>query len=77
MRTHAAYELVFSLDGGPDDVVLLYPTGTRGPGGHPVYSDESGIIQAEISDQCEARMLPTSGHQSFSRPVGFRPLSTS
>jgi hypothetical protein len=63
-----AYELIFSLDEGGEDVVVVRPTGATGPGGHPVYRDDSGIIQAEITDRCEARMLPTSGHQTPRRP---------
>lgn len=74
----ATYELVFSssdsgstdsgsTDGGPGDVVLVHPTGATGPGGSPVYRDESGIIQVEINDNCEARLLSTSAYQRHRR----------
>jgi hypothetical protein len=37
-----------------------------------VYRDDSGIIQAEINDRGEARMLPTSTHQYPVPPVNCR-----
>jgi hypothetical protein len=71
-----SFELVFSTDEGDshDDVVIVHPTGAIGPSGNPVYRDETGIIQVEINDNCEARMLPTSSHQHPRRPVGCRRL---
>ncbi|MEU3496932.1 MULTISPECIES: DUF6296 family protein [Kitasatospora] len=56
------------------DVVVVEATGTRGPGGHPVYADPSGIVQAEISDQGEVRMLATGGHQDPRTPLQAEPL---
>uniref|UniRef100_A0AAU2K051 DUF6296 family protein n=1 Tax=Streptomyces sp. NBC_00049 TaxID=2903617 RepID=A0AAU2K051_9ACTN len=75
------YELVFDR-GEPDphdtkgadgpDVVLVTRTTQTGPGGHPVYADETGIIRAEISDQGELRMLPSGGQQALTHPVHAR-----
>ncbi|MBF9066963.1 hypothetical protein I2501_02775 [Streptacidiphilus sp. NEAU-YB345] len=59
-------------DGGPGDVVLVHPSGATGPGGSPVYRDESGIIQVEINDNCEARLLSTSAYQRHRRVEGCR-----
>jgi hypothetical protein len=72
-----SFELVFPVDGGsgPDDIVIVYPTSAIGPSGNPVYRDDTGIIQAEINANCEARMLPTSSHQHPRRPVSCRPLT--
>lgn len=69
------YELVFpeGADEGPD-VVAVSRTERSGPGGHPVYCDETGIVQAEISDQGEVRMLPSSGQQMPALGVRARPL---
>jgi len=74
------YELTFqlSLAGSvrtPAEVVVVHRTTAQGPGGHPVYVDETGIIRAEISDRGECRLFATSAHQRLHRPVGCRPLS--
>jgi hypothetical protein len=67
------YELVFTHPGEPDeDVVAVHATGTLGPGGHPVYTDDSGIVRAEISDRDEVRMLATGGQQDLSAPAAVR-----
>ncbi|MEY9871556.1 hypothetical protein ABH931_001029 [Streptacidiphilus sp. MAP12-33] len=66
------YDLVFSLPDGGEDTVVVRPVGTTGPGGHPVYTDDSGIVRAEISDRGEARMLATGGHQAPGRPLVCR-----
>ncbi|MFC9388677.1 DUF6296 family protein [Streptomyces venezuelae] len=59
------YELVFPDDtGSGQDVVLVERTSAKGPGGHPVYADPTGIIRAEISDHDEVRVLATGGHQA-------------
>ncbi|WP_443065744.1 DUF6296 family protein [Streptomyces sp. NBC_00503] len=52
------YELVFpgGLEGGQDTVEVTV-TGRTGPGGHPIYEDATGIVQAEISDRSEVRVL--------------------
>ncbi|WP_411102900.1 DUF6296 family protein [Streptomyces sp. cmx-4-9] len=65
------YELVFEGDGAAEaaDTVVVTRTEQKGPGGHPVYADESGIIRAEISDQGEVRMLASGGQQALSHPV--------
>ncbi|MEU9145944.1 DUF6296 family protein [Streptomyces sp. NPDC048349] len=70
------YELVFP-DGADEgqDVVVVSRTERSGPGGHPVYCDETGIVQAEISDQGEVRMLPSSSQQVPAHGVQARPLS--
>ncbi|KPI17590.1 MULTISPECIES: DUF6296 family protein [unclassified Streptomyces] len=69
------YELVFSE--GPEtseDVVVVSATGQAGPGGHPVYTDATGIVRAEISDQDEVRILASGGGQDPARVVRVRPL---
>ena len=80
MTNHAgSFELVFSsedADGGTNDVVIVHPTGAIGPSGNPVYRDDTGIIQVEINDRLEARMLPTSSHQHPRRPIACRPLTS-
>ncbi|MQS10868.1 hypothetical protein F7Q99_00880 [Streptomyces kaniharaensis] len=58
----------------PQDVVVVTRTSTTGPGGHPVYEDDSGIVRAEISDAGEVRMLATGGHQTPNYPVHAQPL---
>jgi Family of unknown function (DUF6296) len=60
------YELVFR---DPADTLVVRRTEREGPGGHPVYADDSGIVQAEISDRGEVRMLATGGHQTPGRPT--------
>ncbi|MFD9334464.1 DUF6296 family protein [Streptomyces sp. NPDC060028] len=73
------YELTFP-DGPEDgrdqnqDVVIVARTERNGPGGHPVYADVTGIVQAEISDQGEVRMLPSGGQQAPAHGVRARPL---
>jgi hypothetical protein len=69
------FELTFALPlSGSADGVVVHRTSGRGPGGHPVYADETGIIRAEISDRGEVRMLATSAHQRPRRPSACRPL---
>jgi hypothetical protein len=74
-----ARELVFaaSVPGdarGHEDTVVVWRTQAAGPGGHPVYCDETGIVRAEISDGDEVRMLVSSVHQDPRRPVSCRRL---
>ncbi|CAM5298506.1 hypothetical protein SAVIM338S_00412 [Streptomyces avidinii] len=69
------YELVFDRgESGADatDIVVVTRTGQSGPGGHPVYADDTGIIRAEISDQGELRILPSGGQQDLTHPVRAR-----
>ncbi|MFF3017678.1 DUF6296 family protein [Streptomyces sp. NPDC057939] len=69
------YELVFpDHDGTGQDVVVVDRTGAKGPGGHPVYTDATGIVRAEISDRGEVRMLASGGQQAPLRRVEARPL---
>ncbi|MER5708542.1 DUF6296 family protein [Streptomyces sp. NPDC002122] len=69
------YELVFSdAMGSARDVVTVERTPFKGPGGHPVYTDPSGIIRAEISDRGEVRVLASGGHQEPAQSVLARPL---
>ncbi|MFD9125673.1 DUF6296 family protein [Kitasatospora sp. NPDC059571] len=71
------YELVFTHPGQPgEDIVNVHPTGTKGPGGHPVYTDDSGIVRAEISDRDEVRMLATGGQQDLTAPAAVRRRGT-
>ncbi|WP_055602001.1 DUF6296 family protein [Streptomyces aureus] len=70
------YELVFSDDtDSAHDVVIVEPTSSKGPGGHPVYADPTGIIRAEISDQDEVRILASGGHQAPAQHVLARRLT--
>ncbi|MFD3696989.1 DUF6296 family protein [Streptomyces sp. NPDC058646] len=69
------YELVFESDGSPaeaGDTVVVTRTEQKGPGGHPVYADVTGIIRAEISDLGEVRMLASGAQQAPSRHVQAR-----
>ncbi|MEU8763688.1 DUF6296 family protein [Streptomyces sp. NPDC048659] len=69
------YELVFAGVGGADeDLVVVERTAAKGPGGHPVYADPTGIIRAEISDRDEVRVLASGGHQDAPHGVVARPL---
>jgi hypothetical protein len=70
------YELLFpgGPEGGPDDVVVVSRTEQSGPGGHPVYTDATGIVRAEISDRGEVRILPSGGGQQPAHGVRARPL---
>ncbi|MGK4579440.1 DUF6296 family protein [Kitasatospora sp. HPMI-4] len=66
------YALTFPGEPGshrPQDVVVVKDTGVDGPGGHPVYADDSGIVRAEISDRGEVRMLASGGHQTPRTPM--------
>ncbi|MFF8271521.1 DUF6296 family protein [Streptomyces sp. NPDC016562] len=66
------YELVFDRrEPGAEgtDIVVVRRTEQTGPGGHPVYADDTGIIRAEISDQGELRILPSGGQQALTQPV--------
>ncbi|WP_329286694.1 DUF6296 family protein [Streptomyces sp. NBC_00691] len=70
------YELVFSEDtGSPQDIVIVERTSSKGPGGHPVYADPTGIIRAEISAQDEVRILASGGHQAPTQHVLARRLT--
>lgn len=73
MTAQQQYELVFSHHPQGDDIVTVSPTGETGPGGHPVYADETGIIRAEISDRAEVRVLASGGGQQPARKVRARP----
>ncbi|MFE7530837.1 DUF6296 family protein [Kitasatospora sp. NPDC057542] len=78
MNPSERYALTFpGTPGGqaPQDVIVVVRTDATGPGGHPVYQDESGIVRAEISDAGEVRMLASGGHQSPHLPVRAQPLS--
>ncbi|MFI9272976.1 DUF6296 family protein [Kitasatospora sp. NPDC052896] len=71
----SAYELVFVRQTGAEeheDVVVVRPTGASGPGGHPVFADDTGVVRAEISDRGEIRMLATGGHQDLEPPRTVR-----
>jgi hypothetical protein len=74
MATQQQYELVISDHGHDEDVVVVSRTGQTGPGGHPVYADETGIVRAEISDRAEVRILPSGGGQRPARKVKARRL---
>ncbi|MFE5520722.1 DUF6296 family protein [Streptomyces virginiae] len=75
VRTRQRYELAFP-DGfdGDQDLVVVTITGRTGAGGHPVYEDATGIIQAEISDRAEVRILATGARQESTHGVTAHPL---
>ncbi|WP_033209848.1 DUF6296 family protein [Streptomyces bikiniensis] len=69
------YELVFTdVTGATRDVVVVERTLYKGSGGHPVYTDPTGIIRAEISDRGEVRVMPSGGHQDPAHAVRARAL---
>ncbi|QES46728.1 hypothetical protein DEJ50_01510 [Streptomyces venezuelae] len=81
--TNKRYELLFPEGPGEGtgegsdtagDTVEVSDTGQKGPGGHPVYADATGIVRAEISDRGEVRMLPSGGGQQPVQGVRARPL---
>ncbi|MER6301687.1 DUF6296 family protein [Kitasatospora sp. NPDC001539] len=77
MKTVDRYALTFPGTPGthaPQDVVEVSRTDAKGPGGHPVYQDATGIVRAEISDAGEVRMLASGGHQTPHLPVSAEPL---
>jgi hypothetical protein len=77
MAQRDVYELIFVHPGhsapGQEDVVVVHRTDRSGPGGHPVYADDSGIVRAEISDHAEVRMIASGGHQEHVARVRARP----
>ncbi|AJZ83864.1 MULTISPECIES: DUF6296 family protein [Streptomyces] len=77
MRSRERYELIFVNATAPDteDVVVVHRTDSSGPGGHPVYADDTGIVRAEISDRDEVRMIASGGHQVHAAAVSARPVS--
>ncbi|MET9319439.1 DUF6296 family protein [Streptomyces sp. NPDC003038] len=71
------YELVFESGESESgtaagDTVIVFRTAQTGPGGHPVYADDTGIVRAEISDQGEVRMLASGGQQALTHPLEVR-----
>ncbi|MFI8342121.1 DUF6296 family protein [Streptomyces sp. NPDC085639] len=79
MGRDSTYELVFLAPEhaapGEEESVLVHRTDRSGPGGHPIYADETGIVQAEISDQGDVRMIASGGHQEPASRVRVRPVS--
>ncbi|MDN3295873.1 DUF6296 family protein [Streptomyces ficellus] len=69
MRVHDHYELAFG-----QDVVRVHRTDRSGPGGHPIYADDTGIVLAEISDRGEVRVLASGGYQNPASRVTARPV---
>ncbi|MFJ3520500.1 MULTISPECIES: DUF6296 family protein [unclassified Streptomyces] len=79
MGRESRYELVFAgpdhaVPGGEETVLLVHRTDRTGPGGHPIYADDTGIVQAEISDQGDVRMIASGGHQEPASRVSVRPV---
>ncbi|MGY0064522.1 DUF6296 family protein [Streptomyces sp. LZ34] len=82
MARRERYELVFvhpdasaqAVEDVAEDIVVVHRTDSSGPGGHPVYADDTGIVRAEISDRAEVRMLASGGHQVHSSTVRARPV---
>ncbi|MET7935488.1 DUF6296 family protein [Streptomyces sp. NPDC005322] len=85
MGRRERYELVFVDEGAEgvegvlaptaEDVVVVHRTDSSGPGGHPVYADDTGIVRAEISDRAEVRMIASGGHQEHAAMVTARPVA--
>ncbi|MFD6888034.1 DUF6296 family protein [Streptomyces sp. NPDC059957] len=69
------YELAFPGGSEGADLVEVTRINRTGPGGYPVYQDATGIIQAEISDQSEVRILATGSGQDSVLGVMARPSS--
>ncbi|MFA7766198.1 DUF6296 family protein [Streptomyces sp. NPDC048723] len=76
MGRDSRYELVFAAPDhavpGGEESVLVHRTDRTGPGGHPIYADDTGIVQAEISDQGDVRMIASGGHQEPASRVSVR-----
>ncbi|MGW7363461.1 DUF6296 family protein [Streptomyces sp. NPDC054841] len=73
------FELVFAGAGaeqapGSEDAVVVHRTDRKGAGGHPIYTDDTGIVQAEISDRGEVRMIASGAHQQLPSGVEARPV---
>jgi hypothetical protein len=60
----SSYEPVFQDPGTEAEALVVRRSDSYGPGGHPVYADESGIVQAEDSDRGEVRMVATGAHRT-------------
>ncbi|MBO3678138.1 DUF6296 family protein [Streptomyces sp. NEAU-YJ-81] len=77
MRSPERYELIFADAAvpGAEDVVVVHRTDSSGPGGHPVYADDTGIVRAEISDRAEVRMIASGGQQVYAAAVSARPVA--
>ena len=61
----------------PQRRVVVTLTSARGPGGHPVYADDTGELRVEIIDQHIARRLtPFEGGDGplHAEPIAFRSL---
>ncbi|WP_030748453.1 DUF6296 family protein [Streptomyces griseus] len=67
-----SYELVFQAREVAGDAVVVHRTERAGPGGCPVYEDDTGIVRAEISEHGDVRMLASGGHQAHSSVVTAR-----
>ncbi|MEW2162817.1 DUF6296 family protein [Streptomyces sp. NPDC007084] len=73
MKTVDRYRLTFTHPGPGTgmvaDEVVVERTDAKGPGGHPVYSDPTGILRAEISPAGEVRMLASGAYQNPINPA--------
>ena len=59
----------------PQERVVVTLTSARGPGGHPVYADDTGELRVEINDQHIARRLtPCRGGDGplYAEPIASR-----
>ncbi|MET9110318.1 DUF6296 family protein [Streptomyces zhihengii] len=72
MEYPESYELVFQASAVADDAVVVRRTDRAGPGGCPVYEDDTGIVRAEISERGDVRMLASGAHQAHPFPVTAR-----
>ena len=66
------YELTFPVSG---DSIVVSRTDRKGAGGHPVYADETGIVQAEIDEAGNVRMVASGGQQRHDVPSRAVPLA--
>jgi NAD(P)-dependent dehydrogenase (short-subunit alcohol dehydrogenase family) len=71
MESVERYELTFPVSG---DSIVVARTDRKGAGGHPVYADETGIVQAEIDEQGHVRILASGGHQTHDVPARAVPV---
>ncbi|MEU6985805.1 DUF6296 family protein [Streptomyces sp. NPDC046324] len=71
MQHAERFELTFPTSG---DSIVVTRTDRKGAGGHPVYSDETGIVQAEIDEEGNVRMIASGGHQSLDVPTRAVPV---
>ncbi|MFH9348001.1 DUF6296 family protein [Kitasatospora sp. NPDC017646] len=56
-NARCGYLLCLRDDAGRDRTIPVTVTGRLGPAGHPVYADQDGTVQVEITDDGRHRAL--------------------